>query len=139
MRVGAMADRHEWHGHRLMPLPPGQNWLTGGERQVAPPENPPKPADDWDDPWIFDQVDSDIAVAPPRVAKATPSPAVANSRRGVALLVLLGIAAIITIFVARQKGAAGDPDPLPEPPSSIITSLSRTSHQQVAVHVGDYV
>ncbi len=135
-----MADAKQWHGHRLTPLPPGERWLVGNARSPQPPAaaTGPQREDDRDDPWLFGLTDRDITVAPAPAARAAASPA-RGSWRGPAALVVLGLAALLTIFLAHRTGPASEPAPLPEAPSSVITSLSRTAAQQVTVHVGDYI
>lgn len=129
-----MADRMQWHGHRLSALPEGESWLSGGERRSAP--------EGWvADPWPFDAMtELDALETGHSQPQASASEAGdARSNRGGLALALLGVAAIITIMVARRSGPPDEPAPLPAPPSQTISSLTRAHLTPVTAHVGDYI
>lgn len=142
-----MADRPAWHGHRLAVLPSGESWLSGGERRCTPVS--------WDgDPWPFDGPDELEARATQACgaqpagmpgsaagmgARCTRAQGSRHPARGPALLVLLGLAALVTIIAGRHSGDGAQPAPLPEPPSQVISSLSRSQPVPVKARVGEYI
>ena len=143
-----MANRSEWHGHRLAVLPPGESWLAGAPRRPTASE------EDRGDRFPIDRpIDRPIDVADRPTARLATAPrtsrpsesmtaqavSAAGSRRGGALLAVLGLSALITIIVGRHSGPVADPPPLPEQPSHVITALSRTQETTLRVHVGEYI
>jgi hypothetical protein len=68
-------------------------------------------------------------------APATP----ADARRTTAALIVVSLAAILTIVFARRTGGPAEPKPLPAPPSHVITSVSRTQATTASISVGDYL
>jgi hypothetical protein len=131
-----------WHGHTLRPLPSGDSWFSGGQRQPRIVAQPPSPHDALDaldalleDLWSFEEfrAASSAAVAAP--ASAGP----ANARRTGALLLVVILTAIATIFFAHRTGGSSEPAPLPAPPSHVITAVSRTQPTAASIRVGDYL
>ncbi|HEX4017669.1 MAG TPA: hypothetical protein VHX15_13125 [Frankiaceae bacterium] len=117
-----------WHGHQLRPLPPGESWLSGGARPVRP-----VPPVEYDDTWLFDAAEA------PRAAASTAVQAPPASRRTAVFLVVVSLAAIITIIAARRTGAPAEPAPLPAPPSHAITAVSRAHPTTASIRVGEYL
>ena len=107
-----MGERSQWHGHQLSVLPQGESWLAGPSAPPEPGRQPPAPVAD---------------------AKAT------TSWPSAVVLAVLGIGALITIFVARGSGKIVEPAPLPEAPSKIIRTVSSAASTAVHVQVGEYV
>lgn len=113
-------------GHTLRPLPEGESWFTGGQRQ--------QPTVRYDDPWLFDQLEA------PRSSASAPAPVPeGNGRRTLVFLALVSLAAIVTIIVARQSGAPAEPAALPAPPSHVITAVTRAQATTARIHVGEYL
>jgi hypothetical protein len=137
-----MADQTDWtsawHGHALRPLPSGESWFSGGERQpfIAPQrtQHHDTLVDDLEDIWSFD-ADRTAAHAVATPAAASPR----GARRTGALLIAVSLAAILTIIFARRTGSPAEPAPLPAPPSHVITSVSRTLATTATIRVGDYL
>jgi hypothetical protein len=127
-----------WQGHALRPLPDGESWFSGGERRPRLPAQISYPdLDLLDDPWLFGEAPSSPAGSGSR-APAAPA-ASPNTRRSVALLILVSLAAIATIFYARHSGPPPEPTPLPAPPSHVITAVSRAQATTANIRVGDYL
>jgi hypothetical protein len=56
-----------------------------------------------------------------------------------AILGLLGIAALVTIFVGGGSGKTAEPPPLPAAPTTIIRTVSRDTPTALRVQVGQYL
>lgn len=112
----------EPRGPALRPLPTGESWFSGGERRPRIPQQATYRPD------------------PGPTAPASPAPATpANGWRTTALLAVVGVAAIVTIVLARRSGPPPEPAALPTPPSHVITAVSRAEATAASVHVGEYV
>jgi hypothetical protein len=136
-----MADQRErpsaWHGHLVRPLPSGESWFHGGERRPTIAAQRTHLHDTLDD-MFGAGYESAFATHP--VAAGSAAPAVpANGRRTALMLIVVSVAAILTIVFARRTGSPAEPAPLPAPPSHVITSVSRTQATTASIRVGDYL
>jgi hypothetical protein len=116
-----MGERSQPQGHRLRPLTPTDSWLIGGasvEREIIVPQQAGRGSR------------SRVLQAPPVANKSWLSAVV---------LAVLGIAALITIFVSRGSGKIAEPAPLPEAPGKTVTTLTTTTSTVLRVQVGEYV
>ena len=119
----------EWYGHRLSVLPPGESWLTG-----------PRRSEDSEPTAPLEAVGADPGpAAKPQLIPPVPAAASSKSRLSTVALAVLGIAALITIFVGGGSGKTADPPPLPQASEKTITALTTAQPTPVAIHVGEYI
>jgi hypothetical protein len=116
-----MGERSQQPGRRLSAPAPTDGWLIGGgsvEREITVPQQ------------------AGPASRPRLLEMPTPAN---KSWLSAAVLAVLGIAALITIFVSRGSGKIAEPAPLPEAPSTTVTTLTPRASTEVRVQVGEYV